>query len=722
MSVQPDGGRFQVGSRVGNFVVESLLGEGAMGAVYLAQHDTLRRKVAIKVLLPALAADRGLVERFIDEARVVSGLGHPGVVQVLDFGTLPDGRRYSVMEYLQGEDLEHVLRREGRMEPWRVARLGAQIADALAVAHEAGVVHRDLKPANLFVTRDASGEEQIKILDFGIAKLLGDGEVTRTKAGTVMGTPQYLSPEQASGRTDLDGRSDMYSLGVCLYEMLAGRPPFVSNNTIELLMNHAKDPAPPLLGLAPATPPALAAIVMRCLEKDRAARFTSARELRVSVLALGVGQLPGQTNVSTAALAPAVARGGSKKGLVAVIVLALVGAAVAAIVLSGGGKKGKGAGAGTPPSGSPSASPSASGSPGASASPSASASPAASPGGPSLASRNPFRADDAQAIAAGAAIWTSKCARCHGQSGEGDGKDTPPGLEPKSFADAHAVPGLLDLYRFEIIRRGVEQDGKQTMPAFADLSEDDTWKLVTFIATLAPPMPAGAAALAPRAPKPALDSALQKRGAQLYKLKCASCHGKRGKGDGPAREFLGRFPADLTAGVYKLRSTPKGLLPTDEDIFATLTAGMGVGGMPAFAKLPELDRWALVAHVESLSSRFAKQKDAPEIVTVPPRPAPSDAARERGKKAYAAAGCPQCHGDSGRGDGPKAAELKDARGNPVKPSDFTAPFTWISGSAPEQLYRTMMTGVGGTPMPQGSDFFSDSEGWDVVEYLLSLAR
>ncbi len=486
MSAQQDGGRFQVGSRVGNFVVESLLGEGAMGAVYLAQHDTLRRKVAIKVLLPALAADRSLVERFIDEARVVSGLGHPGVVQVLDFGTLPDGRRYSVMEYLQGEDLEHVLRREGRMEPWRVARLGAQIADALAVAHEAGVVHRDLKPANLFVTRDASGEEQIKILDFGIAKLLGDGEVTRTKAGTVMGTPQYLSPEQATGRTDLDGRSDMYSLGVCLYEMLAGRPPFVSNNTIELLMNHAKDPAPPLLGLAPATPPALAALVMRCLEKDRAARFSSARELRVSVLALGVGQLPGQTNVSTAALAPPVARsGGSKKGLVAVIVLALLGAAVAAIVLSGGGKQDKGAaGAGNPPSGSLSAS----GSPAASPS----GSPTPSPGGPSLASRNPFRADDARAIAAGAAIWTSKCARCHGQSGEGDGKDTPPGLQPKSFADAHAVPGLLDLYRFEIIRRGVEQDGKQTMPAFADLSEDDTWKLVTFIATLAPPMPAGA--------------------------------------------------------------------------------------------------------------------------------------------------------------------------------------------------------------------------------------
>ncbi len=735
-----------VGARIGNFLVESLLGEGAMGAVYIGVHDTLARRVAIKVIHAHLATDANLVERFIDEARAISGLGHPGLVQVHDFGLLPDGRQYSMMELLDGEDLEHLLRRERRLSPARAARLGAQVADALAAAHARGIIHRDLKSANLFVVRPEAGggEEQVKVLDFGIAKLLRpieEGGVGRTMAGTIVGTPLYMSPEQAFGQ-EVDGRTDMYALGVVLYELLAGRLPFTGENHLELLYAQAHELPPSLLQVAPDVPPALAEIVMRCLQKKREDRYpdmaTVATALRAAFegsLARGTAPGGGASTMQLAAL-PTGKRSSHKPWMILGGVVAI--AAGTAVALSGGGGKSGAGGTAAAVAGGAGGivAGGARGADAGGAGTGAGATVASDAGGeasadlmeaPPVASKNPYKADDAPAIAAGAAIWASECARCHGDRGEGDGKETPAGLEPRSFADLHAVPGLLDVYRFEIVRRGIREDGKASMPSFAaTLTEDDTWKVVTFVATLAAPMPQTVDAMKPKEPKPDFDDALRARGATLFRKKCASCHGGKGRGNGPAAEYLGRFPADLTRGQYKLRSTPRDGLPTSEDIFRTITRGMGVGGMPAFLRLPERDRWALVAFVETLSPKFAaaaKKNEPVELVPLPPRPRPDPGARERGQQAFEAAGCVKCHGPGGRGDGPKAAALVDSRGHRVKPADLSSPRLLIGGATPEDIYRTMMTGVAGTPMPQGADFFDEgSEAWDVVEYILSLQR
>jgi mono/diheme cytochrome c family protein len=675
-----------VGRRIGNYTVERLLGQGAMGSVYVAVHDTLLRKVAVKVILPELAASPELVERFVDEARQVSRLGHPALVQVFDFGTTPEGQRYSIMELLEGTDLARALERAGTFTAARAAKIGAEIADGLAAAHDAGIVHRDLKPENLFLAAGSRGE-QVKILDFGIAKLLGtDGPPSRrTKVGAVIGTPAYIAPEQARSSADVDARCDQYSLGVVLYQLLSGTLPFAGASVFELLTQHANAPPPPLRTRARHVPPALEAVVMRCLEKDPASRYPDMRALRDALLA-SVG----------AAATPAAQRPRRASRMIA--------AGVAAAGLLGAGAIAVFRLRGAPPAPVP---------------PDAAAVTAPPPPpAPAAPAKNPYDAREPTVLAAGAAIYASKCARCHGVSGEGDGKDTPPGLEPKSFADLRTLPGALDTYRFEIVRRGVEQGGKEAMPSFAGkLPDDDVWKVVTFLGTLAPPAPAATDERPP--PPPASTPELARQGARLFRLKCASCHGRAGKGDGRAREFLGTAPADLTAGVFKRRSTPKGSLPTDEDLFRTITSGMGDGGMPSFARLSPEERWALVAHVKTLAPAFARD-DVPAPIRIPRRPRLDDAAAARGRKLYETAGCVKCHGEAGRGDGPRAGDLTDYRDRPVKPTDFTAPRAFIGGSAPEDIYRTLMTGVSGTPMPDGSELFDEEEAWDVVAFIRSL--
>ncbi|HSN29628.1 MAG TPA: serine/threonine-protein kinase [Kofleriaceae bacterium] len=281
-----------IGQVIGNYRVSQELGRGGMGMVYAAEHVQLGRPAAIKMLLPQLSADPGIVQRFFNEARAASAIEHPGIVAVYDYGTHTDGRAYIVMELLKGESLEHRLSR-GSMTPQEAASIVAQVAGALAAAHARGIVHRDLKPDNIFLVPNelVAGGIQVKVLDFGIAKLAGDqGGAMKTQTGALIGTPAYMSPEQCMGRSDLDHRTDLYSLGCVFYHMLCGRPPFVSDQgTGMILAAHMRDAAPPL----PATVPApLAAITMRLLEKDPAKRYQAAAELRSALVDAGAAAPP----------------------------------------------------------------------------------------------------------------------------------------------------------------------------------------------------------------------------------------------------------------------------------------------------------------------------------------------------------------------------------------------------------------------------------------------
>jgi serine/threonine protein kinase len=237
-----------IGQRIGNYQITKLLAEGGMGAVYLAEHPAIGRRVAVKVLLPEVASDAEMVRRFFNEARAAHAIRHPGIVEILDFGTLPDGASYIVMELLEGESLGARLQRVGRLAPENAVDFAAQAAAALGAAHAQGIVHRDLKPDNLFLVADerVPGHELVKVLDFGIAKLSrgpnGAGSF-KTRTGVLMGTPVYMSPEQCLGTKEVDHRSDIYSLGIILFQMLAGAPPFMSEGHGELI--HMQISAPP---------------------------------------------------------------------------------------------------------------------------------------------------------------------------------------------------------------------------------------------------------------------------------------------------------------------------------------------------------------------------------------------------------------------------------------------------------------------------------------------
>jgi serine/threonine protein kinase len=282
------------GDELGPYTVDSKLGSGGMGAVYLARHRHLQRPAAIKILLPELSTNPEVVARFFTEARATARIRHPGIVEVFDCDVLPSGRAYIVMEYLQGESLAAHLRRARLFPDLRtIAAITGMIAEALEAAHGQGIAHRDLKPDNVFLAHDPAGTAPfvVKILDFGIAKLLAgrDTEVSRTRTGSLMGTPVYMSPEQCRGLPDIDHRSDLYSLGCILFEMIAGRPPFEHQFSGDLLLAHVSQPPPSLGELAPGLPPELEALVARLLAKDPAARPRSAAEV-VSALAelLGV--------------------------------------------------------------------------------------------------------------------------------------------------------------------------------------------------------------------------------------------------------------------------------------------------------------------------------------------------------------------------------------------------------------------------------------------------
>ncbi|MBL0216228.1 MAG: serine/threonine protein kinase [Myxococcales bacterium] len=276
---------------IGNYRIVSELGKGGMGMVYRAEHTQLGRPAALKMLLPQLSNDPAIVQRFFNEARAASAIDHPGMVEIYEFGTHTDGRAYLVMALLKGESLAQCLER-GPLAPLDGAAIVAQVLSVIAAAHAGGIVHRDLKPDNIFLVPNelVAGGVQVKLLDFGIAKLADEqGGGLKTQTGALIGTPAYMSPEQCMGRSDLDHRTDLYAIGCILFHVLVGRPPFVSDQgTGMLIAAHLRDaPADPR-SFDPRIPDALAAITLRLLEKDPAARFQSAVEVRAALAGAGV--------------------------------------------------------------------------------------------------------------------------------------------------------------------------------------------------------------------------------------------------------------------------------------------------------------------------------------------------------------------------------------------------------------------------------------------------
>jgi eukaryotic-like serine/threonine-protein kinase len=285
----------------GRYELTHLIARGGMAQVYRAMDRQLERPVALKVLFPELSVDRTFVERFRREAQAAANLSHPNIVPVFDWGE-DDGSYFIVMEYVEGQPLSAVLRDPQRLPPRQIATIGAGVAAALAFAHRHGVVHRDVKPGNVLITPDGD----VKVTDFGIARAMNTEE-SLTQTGAVMGTAAYFSPEQAEGK-GVDSRSDIYSLGVVLYEMAVGRPPFTGDSPVAVASKHVRDMPVLPREANPSVPPALEAVVMKAMAKNPDDRYASAEELRADLLRFADGRPveaadPGLTSVMTGVVA-----------------------------------------------------------------------------------------------------------------------------------------------------------------------------------------------------------------------------------------------------------------------------------------------------------------------------------------------------------------------------------------------------------------------------------
>jgi serine/threonine-protein kinase len=264
----------------GKYKVEKILGAGAMGVVVAARHLDLQQLVALKFMLPSALPDQAAGDRFLREAQAAGRLRGEHVARVMDFGRLEGGAPYIVMEFLEGEDLDQILDRMGPLPIEIAAAYIAQACEGMAEAHAQGIVHRDLKPQNLFLTKRPDGSPLIKILDFGISKLNGDvSSVTATQSTAVMGSPAYMSPEQARSAKKVDARGDIYSLGAILYQLSSGFLPFTAESVAGMLVAIVSEPPIPLREVLPGVAPEFEAIVLNCLEKDREKRPQTAREL-----------------------------------------------------------------------------------------------------------------------------------------------------------------------------------------------------------------------------------------------------------------------------------------------------------------------------------------------------------------------------------------------------------------------------------------------------------
>ncbi len=390
-----------IGQTVGNYLVTQKVGEGGMGSVYLAEHPTIGKKVALKVLHAEFATNTEVVERFFNEAKAVNSIAHPNIVDIVDYGVIQTGPSgsdqlvYFIMEYLAGQTLAQIVRAEAPLPPERALTISLQVADALAASHRAGIVHRDLKPDNIILIQRGRDPDFVKLLDFGIAKLTSDNRSgSRTRTGLVLGTPAYMSPEQCEGSAKVDHRTDIYALGICLYEMLVGRVPFIGEGYGEILVQHlTQKPIEP--SRYRMMSPHVEQVVLKALEKRQDMRYPTMDEF-IRAMADPVGYVESHGGVqgflqralmpSTAPLPPVrltpspltpyphhytpapgtlgapitsspttlssasgeeIARPRSKVGFVIAGVL-VVGAAIAGVVVVMNGKKTAAAGGGSP--------------------------------------------------------------------------------------------------------------------------------------------------------------------------------------------------------------------------------------------------------------------------------------------------------------------------------------------------------------------------------------
>jgi len=255
------------------------LGHGGMGVVYEARHKQIGRRVALKLLLPEHAADREVATRFATEARAAGALAHENVAAVYDVGSTDQGAPFIVMEYLEGQDCNDLLESLGRLSIERAIDVIVQVCRGLQAAHDRGIVHRDLKPANLFMTRRGDGSDLVKILDFGIAKLVDGSSTVHTGTGAAIGTAYYMSPEQARGETDVDHRTDVYALGVILYELLSGERPYQGDTLLQIVHRILEQKPVPLAERMPALPSGVCTVVHTAMAGRSEQRYASAHEL-----------------------------------------------------------------------------------------------------------------------------------------------------------------------------------------------------------------------------------------------------------------------------------------------------------------------------------------------------------------------------------------------------------------------------------------------------------
>jgi len=285
------------GHQIGSYRIERKLGEGGMGVVWIGVDVRLGRRAAIKQLLPEMSHNREIVERFFNEAKAAASINHPGIVEIYDVGWHADGSAYFAMKLLEGDSLAKRLRTRGPMPVMVAATIARQVASALSAAHQRGIVHRDLKPDNIVLVADdeVSLGERATVLDFGIAKLFGDGSLSqKTRTGSVMGTPSYMSPEQCKGAGEVDQRTDVYALGCILFEMLTGRPPHVSEGAGEVLGMHMFVEPPTVTSLRGDVPPAFEAVVMRALSKRAELRHQNMAELTAALQPFATARSAGE--------------------------------------------------------------------------------------------------------------------------------------------------------------------------------------------------------------------------------------------------------------------------------------------------------------------------------------------------------------------------------------------------------------------------------------------